>query len=133
MKYIYNLELICQPPAPEIDEDCPSWNHCADSLDKLAPFVYNIVHEIPGDFYQMKIKTLKLTRFKNSPDSKKKVNGGYGKGFFGWDWCCEFNDEDIQNINGWKIDPKNEKKFIKSLVAHWSQYFKYIDKREKNL
>jgi hypothetical protein len=131
MKYVYNLELVCEKFG--FSDECPSWNHCADNLDILAHFVYNIVHEVTGDFAQLKIKVLKVTRFKNGTDSKKKVNGGYGKGFFGWDWCCEFNSEDISNINSWIINSKTEKKFIKTILKHWNGVFSDLDKRNDEI
>ena len=133
MKTIYQLDLgvmwaNAQGSPTSEAQGLPDWTHCANNLEILADFIYSIISKTP-DWYQQKVRILKVTRFIASNERKKKVNGGYGKDFYGWSFSVDFRKEDLKNINSQKIEKKNEKKFKKNLLTFWKLAFKDIDKK----
>lgn len=129
--HVYHVELSVKD-MERLGEE-PQWKHMATNLSILAQFVFNIVREYEGDFYQREITLLRLTRYTEAENSEKKINGGYGKGFFGWEWHVEFKGEMLKDINKFKINSKNEKKFKQELISYWKDELKAFDKHQKDM
>lgn len=133
--HVYQLELGVKWLHGSIGQNIvnPDWKHVGTKLEVLADFVYRVVREYKGDFNQREITMLRLTRYTEADSKTKKINGGYGKGFFGWDWVVGFYDKKLDDINKSKINPKNEKKFKAELIGYWKDSLKQFDKRIKEL
>jgi len=118
---------------PESQIVSPGWSHVANNLEILADFVFNIVREYEGDFHQRKITLLNLTRYTEAKEKEKKKNGGYGKGFFGWNWSVKFDGKVLDDINNFRINKKNKKKFKKELVGFWKETLEAQDAHTKKV
>lgn len=123
-KHLYHLELAVKGDFESKSQIVsPGWKHVATNLELLAGFVFNIVREYEGDFHQRKITLLSVSRYTEADEKQKKINGGYGKGFFGWNWHVKFDEVTLKDINKFKINKKTEKKFKKELVKFWKSGF----------
>jgi hypothetical protein len=129
-KHMYHVELAVKDfEKQEKINGQADWMHMCPNLGKLAKFVFGIVAEIPGDWNQRKITLLRVTRYTHN----EAVKNQGGKDFFCWNFASNFEEVALRDINKFKINSKNEKKFIKELVNFWKKDFDEVDRRYKKL
>lgn len=133
-KNLYHLELAVKDldlfgnPEP-VQSDDGGWKHLFGTFKDAAKFVFDIVHGYTGERLQREIIKLKLTRYTEGFLNRKRKRS---KGFHKYNFCIEFEEITLKDINKHKINEKTYEKFVKDLAMVWKDRFNDVDKRMTN-